>query len=596
MEIVTASQRPEKTRTVLSNEPASVNDHHVDDEAVTDVGVPLYLKRSMLVRNPTPAIQRQIEDEEQEEKEGEVNPSVQAKLTIGAPDDEYEREADEIADCVMRMPNPNPNLNLNLNPNPRGELDKSDIAFPRVQTKLLNPISMQSSPTSYGKKSSLGSMFIQTKPRNSASKLTMPNSVKNTINSPEGGSPLNETVRSRVEPVLGTDLSAVRVHSNASAQDASQSLNALAFTHQNNVFLGKGQSASDTKLMAHELTHVAQQTSSVKSDYLQPNIMRITDEEREEILDQMNPEEMLGEEYDEDAIGPVDPVTTAQAQATLQSMRTVVGDVHRDLNTVLHMVNNLEGMESTDILTWDFLVYLISEALDAGGVMASEENEGVATIITRTLKVILDTWWKIRKIKQRNAELEQRNATIMDMFDMLVVARTAIDDMMVRVETNVSAASILADIGPIARPSELSAQLSANIEFIILKLLLNRKGAALGLRTTDQLNVNTDRVSYTDTEHYRVANSRHDDSMDNWFLYGSYQSGWLPFHPFADTAYSWKVLVVEGVPEEIIRHVLTRMNSGGIPKERLYSWSGEGDLTFEERMGGTLFQVDVIED
>jgi hypothetical protein len=33
-------------------------------------------------------------------------PSLQAKLTVGPPDDIYEREADRVADEVMRMPEP----------------------------------------------------------------------------------------------------------------------------------------------------------------------------------------------------------------------------------------------------------------------------------------------------------------------------------------------------------------------------------------------------------------------------------------------------------------------------------------------------------
>ena len=33
-------------------------------------------------------------------------PRLQAKLTIGAPDDVYEQEADRVADAVMRMPEP----------------------------------------------------------------------------------------------------------------------------------------------------------------------------------------------------------------------------------------------------------------------------------------------------------------------------------------------------------------------------------------------------------------------------------------------------------------------------------------------------------
>jgi len=33
-------------------------------------------------------------------------PRIQTKLTVGAPDDAYEREADQVADEVMRMPEP----------------------------------------------------------------------------------------------------------------------------------------------------------------------------------------------------------------------------------------------------------------------------------------------------------------------------------------------------------------------------------------------------------------------------------------------------------------------------------------------------------
>jgi hypothetical protein len=33
-------------------------------------------------------------------------PRLQAKLTVGAPNDIYEQEADRVADAVMRMPEP----------------------------------------------------------------------------------------------------------------------------------------------------------------------------------------------------------------------------------------------------------------------------------------------------------------------------------------------------------------------------------------------------------------------------------------------------------------------------------------------------------
>jgi hypothetical protein len=34
--------------------------------------------------------------------------AIQPKLTVNRPDDEYEREADRVADEVMRMPDPSP--------------------------------------------------------------------------------------------------------------------------------------------------------------------------------------------------------------------------------------------------------------------------------------------------------------------------------------------------------------------------------------------------------------------------------------------------------------------------------------------------------
>ena len=40
----------------------------------------------------------------EEEKKDIHKAGIQAKLTVGAPDDPYEKEADEVADKVMRMP------------------------------------------------------------------------------------------------------------------------------------------------------------------------------------------------------------------------------------------------------------------------------------------------------------------------------------------------------------------------------------------------------------------------------------------------------------------------------------------------------------
>jgi hypothetical protein len=74
-----------------------------------------------------------------------------------------------------------------------------------------------------------------------------------------GGQPVDPAVRSQVEPHLGADLGSVRVHTGGDAATASSAIGARAFAYQSDVFLGAGESPSDVRLMAHELTHVVQQ-------------------------------------------------------------------------------------------------------------------------------------------------------------------------------------------------------------------------------------------------------------------------------------------------------------------------------------------------
>ncbi|MEN9938478.1 MAG: hypothetical protein RLZZ387_5057 [Chloroflexota bacterium] len=76
-----------------------------------------------------------------------------------------------------------------------------------------------------------------------------------------GGTPLPEATRGSMEQSLGADFSDVRVHSGMESEQLNRSMSARAFTTGSDIFLGPGSSASDTGLMAHELTHVVQQRS-----------------------------------------------------------------------------------------------------------------------------------------------------------------------------------------------------------------------------------------------------------------------------------------------------------------------------------------------
>ncbi len=76
---------------------------------------------------------------------------------------------------------------------------------------------------------------------------------------------------------LPLDLNAVRIHTDARAAESARALNALAFTSGRDIFFDAGQYAPTTRagqqLLAHELTHVAQQTCTQQTRAPQNNFV-----------------------------------------------------------------------------------------------------------------------------------------------------------------------------------------------------------------------------------------------------------------------------------------------------------------------------------
>ena len=86
--------------------------------------------------------------------------------------------------------------------------------------------------------------------------------VKDVVRSP--GQPLDQGTRAFFEPRFGHDFSQVRVHNDSRAAESARSVNALAYTSGDNIVFGTGcygpESSAGRKLLAHELTHVVQQS------------------------------------------------------------------------------------------------------------------------------------------------------------------------------------------------------------------------------------------------------------------------------------------------------------------------------------------------
>jgi hypothetical protein len=88
------------------------------------------------------------------------------------------------------------------------------------------------------------------------------------------GSGVDDNIRSTMESSLNLDLGNVRVHQDAASDALARSMTARAFTTGTDIFLRNDASATDQHLMAHEITHVAQQASA-EAPSLQGNRMTV---------------------------------------------------------------------------------------------------------------------------------------------------------------------------------------------------------------------------------------------------------------------------------------------------------------------------------
>src|SRR5450432_2240770 len=231
------------------------------------------------------------------------NKPIQAKLTIGSPNDKYEKEADHVADKVVQRLAKNETAPAQIN---------TGIQAKAVQPKAVSPVAAvtpmvqakcagceqdeklqkkeeeKETETMHGR--------LQKKPifesnaraedqvqrkcaaceegehvqkqEGSSSVQSATPSVESGLSASKGsGNPLPEGTRSQMESSIGADFSGVRIHNNNAAAQLSDNLGAQAFTHGNDIYFNSGKydtgSSEGKHLLAHELTHTVQQGASV---------------------------------------------------------------------------------------------------------------------------------------------------------------------------------------------------------------------------------------------------------------------------------------------------------------------------------------------
>jgi outer membrane protein OmpA-like peptidoglycan-associated protein len=210
--------------------------------------------------------------------------SIQAKLTVNAPDDKYEQEADRVADHVMRM-----------------SISGADDTPPSIQ-RTCSACSKETEPIQRACKSCDEKLHRQEaggagmeisdaaevpgiqrmcdecedelhRKATNESGSEISGAIESQIKALErGGQPLPDSERNFFEPRFGQNFDRVRIHTDAHAAAAAHSINALAYTKGTDVVFGAGQYRPGTDagrtLLAHELSHVVQQ-GGVKSMLVQ---------------------------------------------------------------------------------------------------------------------------------------------------------------------------------------------------------------------------------------------------------------------------------------------------------------------------------------
>jgi hypothetical protein len=88
------------------------------------------------------------------------------------------------------------------------------------------------------------------------------------------GKPLDDAIRFCMESRFGHDFADVQVHTDHAAAESAESLGAKAYTLGNKIVFGEGRYAPETlegkRLLAHELTHVVQQSDSAHRPHAAP--------------------------------------------------------------------------------------------------------------------------------------------------------------------------------------------------------------------------------------------------------------------------------------------------------------------------------------
>jgi hypothetical protein len=170
--------------------------------------------------------------------------TFQAKLEVGLPGDHFEQEADRVADRV--------------------------VGGSAAGAGAIRPASVSTLRRACADRGPDDERTIQRAP----AATTVPASPATDLPSIGPGRPLSPAARGYFEPRFGRAFDDVRIHAGPEANASARAVRARAYTVGHDIAFAAGQYAPETtegrRLLAHELTHVVQQTGATARLQRQP--------------------------------------------------------------------------------------------------------------------------------------------------------------------------------------------------------------------------------------------------------------------------------------------------------------------------------------
>ena len=197
----------------------------------------------------------------------------QAKLSVGAPDDPYEQEAEKVSSQVMESYDQVTTLQRKLSSfGVQHSIQPMTIAS-RISRKLQRILfrnRLQKKCDECEKEEKEGLHAKTDRIQFSGEEAVVPSQMESMIQSQRGsGQAMDPITQTAMESSFGADFSSVKIHTDSTAVQMSRDLHAHAFTIGNDIFFNEGRYQPHTKsgagLLAHELTHVVQQGAAVQN-------------------------------------------------------------------------------------------------------------------------------------------------------------------------------------------------------------------------------------------------------------------------------------------------------------------------------------------